>query len=69
MRSIKLTIAAELRLFQKLRQKNGKMQNAKWSTTFRPHYLPLAKSFNIDRPLMLIMLEDPFNIIYKLLLK
>ena len=37
---------------------------SKWSTTFRPHFLPPVKSFDVDWPLMWTRLENPFNIIY-----
>ena len=36
----------------------------KWSTTFRPHFLPPAKSFDADWPLIWTRIENTFNIIY-----
>ena len=42
---------------------------SKWSTTFRPHFLPPVKSFDVDWPLMWTRLENPFNIIYTSLYK
>ena len=43
-------------------QKMG--EPSKWSTTFRPHFLPPAKSFDADWPLIWTRIENTFNIIY-----